>query len=612
MMSSKPIDPYQEWSDLRASALTFFSLLYLFCSILLIGYSFISSLSNNTIPWLILFVSSLVIFRVRESYPHLAAGYVIGTGWMIVVVQQLFVAYNENFMYFSLFPVFIAFLFVKHIHIPKISATTIILVLLIDSFTHQILWVSQTTLIIGILAITAGMCGYILIENAQSMVQWAVDSQSKNFIRAESFFEQGERLRGLVNDLQHANDQLQKLTGELNDAKQKVEEVSQAKSVFLSNMSHELRTPLNMVIGYTSSILNMPQMYNHQTIADVFRPDIELIQSSGHYLLALINDILDLSKIESGKFEINPTTFDLNQVLQGVMATSVGLVKDKPLQLKPDYPDKLPLIWADPMRVRQILLNLMSNAIKYTLTGSVTLSAKLRDNKIEIAVSDTGMGIPKNILTTIFDRFEQVQNNANIQGTGLGLDISQRLAHMHASTITVESTVDVGSTFAFDLPIATPEQLIAFAGDTAPSGLTGIKRFTTQVEEWQTRHTVLIAEDDSVTRGLLIRIFEAHNYIVFDVQDGNAVFETVDAILPDLVILDIVLPNKDGWVILDEIRQTPETSEIPVVVLTANLNAHHPSNKKANVCLEKPVNGQTIIQLAEQLIIQRMDSKTGA
>ena len=138
-------------------------------------------------------------------------------------------------------------------------------------------------------------------------------------------------------------------------------------------MSHELRTPLNMVIGYTSSILDMPQMYENQEVPEVFRKDIELIKSSGEYLLTLINDILDLSKIESGKFEINPVAFDINPVLEGVMATALGLVKEKPIQLKPDYDTDLPLIHGDPMRIRQILLNLMSNAVKYTVSGSVVL-----------------------------------------------------------------------------------------------------------------------------------------------------------------------------------------------------------------------------------------------
>ena len=142
-------------------------------------------------------------------------------------------------------------------------------------------------------------------------------------------------------------------------------------------MSHELRTPLNVIIGYSHSMLVMPQMFNNEPLPDIYRPYLKLIKDNGHYLIGLINDILDLSKIEAGKLELVCTTADLPEIFRGVLATATGLLKDKSLQLRPDYPEDLPLVWADPIRVRQIILNLLSNAIKFTNSGSVTLKAEV-------------------------------------------------------------------------------------------------------------------------------------------------------------------------------------------------------------------------------------------
>jgi len=268
-------------------------------------------------------------------------------------------------------------------------------------------WFSDVLIVPISLCMLAAIIPYLLAGSLEELMVWSITSQKRNYFRAESFYSQREQLRQALLDLQKANDQLANLNISLNEAQKHAEEASQAKSIFLSNVSHELRTPLNMVIGYTSSMLSMPQMYDYQEIPEIFRNDIELIHANGQYLLTLINDLLDLSKIEAGRLQMTPTAFDLVEICRGVIATAVGLARDKALQVIPDYPDDLPLVWGDSLRIRQILLNLMSNGIKYSNTGSVTLSAHANHDKIRIAVTDTGQGIPPELVEHIFDRYEQ-------------------------------------------------------------------------------------------------------------------------------------------------------------------------------------------------------------
>ncbi len=325
-------------------------------------------------------------------------------------------------------------------------------------------------------------------------------------------------------------------TRALDEARRAAEAASNAKSEFLSNMSHELRTPLNMVIGYTSSMMTMPEMYDHVPLPDVFRKDIATIHESGQHLLGLINDILDLSKIEAGRFTLQPQPVTLNDIFSGVIATAIGLIKEKPVQLRPDYPDDLPPVWGDPMRIRQVLLNLLSNAVKYTEAGDVVLSARVQGDRLVISVRDTGIGIPPEALAYIFDRFAQVQNEVAIKGTGLGLDIAQRLVEMHGGTLRAESTVGVGSTFYFDLPLATPEQIAAYA-PKSDARATGVVQRVEAVD-YDSLRTILIVTTDSLLRVALLRALEETGYVAFTVTSAPEALEYIGTLPIDALVLD--------------------------------------------------------------------------
>jgi len=380
----------------------------------------------------------------------------------------------------------------------------------------------------------------------------------------------------------------------LTEAQRIAEEASRAKSLFLSNMSHELRTPLNVIIGYAHSMIAMPQMFNHVQVQDVHRPYLKLIEDNGHYLIGLINDILDLSKLEAGKLELLCTTVELTEIFRGVLSTATGLLKDKPLQIRPDYPEYLPLIWADAIRVRQIMLNLFSNAIKFTATGSVTLHAEATDGWVSISVIDTGIGIPDSARAMIFQRFGQVSLNKEIEGTGLGLDISKQLSQMHGGDLTFDSVEGKGSRFTFTLPIATPEQINSALPQKQTNA--GLIIFDKSALDPDDIYSILLVEDEVSMRELMRRALEASGYIVVDTHDGAQVLELTLGLLPNLVILDVNLPHVSGWSLLQQLKANELTQAIPVIVYTASADRQQAMQLGAAAFIRKPASPEDILR----------------
>ncbi len=386
----------------------------------------------------------------------------------------------------------------------------------------------------------------------------------------------------------------------LSAAQLKAEEASRAKSSFLSNMSHELRTPLNVIIGYSHSMMVMPQMFENVPMPEVYRPYLKLIKDNGNYLIGLINDILDLSKIEAGKLELVCTTVDLPEIFRGVLSTATGLLKDKSLQLRPDYPEDLPLVWADPIRVRQIVLNLLSNGIKFTNSGSVVLKAEVEGDWVAISVIDTGIGIPEDGRSAIFDRFRQISTGAftQIEGTGLGLDISKHLSQMHGGDLTVHSTVGKGSKFTFTLPVATEEQL---ALGVPPSEINeGFTVFDQPKAAADDVISILLVEDEMSMRELLRRALEVAGYLVVDTHDGGQVMELALGLLPNLIILDVNLPHVSGWDVMAQLRADPETAAIPVLVYTASSDRQRALDLGAVQFIVKPATPDDVIKAVRE------------
>jgi signal transduction histidine kinase len=247
-----------------------------------------------------------------------------------------------------------------------------------------------------------------------------------------------------------------RLFRELEQKGRELEAASRHKSEFLANMSHELRTPLNAVLGYAELI----QDGIYGEVPKKMQEVLERIQQNGRHLLGLINDVLDLSKIEAGQLTLSPVDYSLRELVLDVASATEALAAEKRLALEVDVPPDLPRGRGDERRLTQVLMNLVSNAIKFTESGSVSIRAKLEDGSFALAVSDTGVGIAAQDRERIFEEFQQVDSSSTRKkgGTGLGLAIAKRIVELHGGRIWVESTPGAGSTFAFTLPMRVGER----------------------------------------------------------------------------------------------------------------------------------------------------------
>jgi signal transduction histidine kinase/DNA-binding response OmpR family regulator len=350
--------------------------------------------------------------------------------------------------------------------------------------------------------------------------------------------------------LQTANAELQRAKSAADAARHAAEEANQFKTQFLANMSHELRTPLNAIINFTDFIGKK----RYGTLNERQRELQQRVIHNADHLLGLINDILDLSKIEAGRMDLFREPTDLDQVLRGVMSTAVGLTKGKGLELELEVPDELPEVYIDKQRIRQVLLNLLSNAAKFTEQGRIIVRATLvGEQMVELTVRDTGIGIPPECQHLVFEEFRQVDGELTRQhqGTGLGMPISKRLVELHGGQMWLESTPGVGTTFFFTIPIHQASTPTASVLDVPPAHAAPM---------------VVVVDDDLASQQILQLHLDAAGYTVHVVGDSRQALPTIIQLQPQLVILDLLMPHKDGWEILAELRTNPATADIPVVL----------------------------------------------
>ncbi len=351
-------------------------------------------------------------------------------------------------------------------------------------------------------------------------------------------------------------------------AKDKAESASRAKSSFLANMSHELRTPLNGVLGYAQILKRSSE--TTQFIKD----GLNVIEQSGHHLLTLINDILDLSKIEAGKMELYPVEFSFTQFLDGIVGIIKMRANQKNLQLATIFDTNLPeVLYADETRLRQVLLNLLGNAIKFTENGTVTLSVHKDDNSANLTqknstasflfkISDTGVGITPENLSNLFKPFSQVGDSARkAQGTGLGLAISKELVELMGGDIEVESTPGKGSSFWFKVSFPVIELAQPQPKENSKKEITGY------IGE---RKTILVIDDILENRLLLMYLLESIGFTVYMAEDGKQALDMVDTAKPDLIITDLVMPVMTGFEFVKAIRQRSEFEQTPILALSAS------------------------------------------
>ncbi len=334
---------------------------------------------------------------------------------------------------------------------------------------------------------------------------------------------------------------------------------NQAKSTFLANMSHELRTPLNAIIGFTRIVRRKAK----GNLPDKQLDNLDKVLVSAEHLLGLINTILDIAKIEAGRMDVQATTFDLNNLIELCIVTSQPLVKPE-VKLGKDVAKDLSPVYSDQDKVKQILLNLLSNSAKFTTEGQITIEARADDyNRLLISVSDTGIGISATDLELIFEEFQQADSSSTRQfgGTGLGLSISRQLARLLGGQLSATSVEGQGSTFNLTLPFN--------YGQSEALRVTGqIETLPAQEEISSEQPTVLAIDDNPDVIYLLSENLAEAGYQVVGATSGDEGLQKAKELNPFAITLDIMMPQKDGWQVLHELKNDPLTRDIPVILLT--------------------------------------------
>jgi len=374
-------------------------------------------------------------------------------------------------------------------------------------------------------------------------------------------------------DIKRAVD-LQKQIMEAEQETQAAAAASEAKSQFLAHMSHEIRTPLNGIIGI-ADILSQSSLDDDQTNY------VKTIRNSGEALLSIINDILDFSKIEAGKLELESTDFSLSQICQSLKDLFIAQLKEKDLDFTYTIDEAIPpYLLGDPLRIKQVLLNLISNGLKFTSEGGIHVYAKLLSKapqiRVELAVRDTGIGIPPDKQNTLFEAFTQVDSSTTRKygGTGLGLQISKRLVEMMGGNIQLESKINDGSTFTFTLLLeegVAPNN--AQDGDIASS------------EQGMGALQILVAEDNP-TNQMVVSAMLKKLGCEFDIcNNGQEAIDALEASSYNLILMDCQMPILDGFAATRKIRQQEKWQNIPIVALTAGA-----TDKEQKQCFDAGMN----------------------
>ncbi|HTY36804.1 MAG TPA: response regulator, partial [Bacteroidota bacterium] len=388
---------------------------------------------------------------------------------------------------------------------------------------------------------------------------------------------------------------IERQNGELEKARDAAMEANRTKSAFLASMSHELRTPLNAIIGYSEMV--MEEMSDAGQMG--YQEDIERIRTAGKHLLGLINDVLDLSKIEAGKMELYLEEFDLSSLIKEVSATVQPLMEKNGNTFVVNFSREMPSLRLDVTKVRQILFNLISNASKFTQRGTITLSCSTSPasgeatSTLKLKVSDTGIGLTDEQKGRLFQEFTQADSSTTRKygGTGLGLAITKRFAEMMHGSVTVDSVFNQGTSFTVTLP----QRIESTIRTEPPAPKPAVNDGSVPPNS-----VVLVIDDDPSVRDLLVRYLSKDGYQVECVAAGDEGVKRAKAILPMAIILDVMMPHKDGWAILQEIKADENLKATPVIMYTMVDDRNFGLAIGASEYLIKPVSRETLLQVVNK------------
>jgi signal transduction histidine kinase/CheY-like chemotaxis protein/ligand-binding sensor domain-containing protein len=406
-------------------------------------------------------------------------------------------------------------------------------------------------------------------------------------------------LRKLSRVREHAISAISKarILRELQSKNREAEEANQAKSRFLANMSHELRTPMNAIIGFSEILIERLETQIDAKSLTFIRS----ILSSGRHLLEIINDILDLSKVEAGRMELLPETFPVRSAIESICQVMRGMSTRKAISFDVEVEPGVTAIETDQSKFKQILYNLLSNAVKFSPNESVVKIHARRvaatddtPESISIDVIDPGIGIASENLTLIFEEFRQVDGTLNRQygGTGLGLSLVRKFVELQGGTLTVKSKIGKGSTFTFTLPVH-------FAGTTIPSPIINVDGTVIPPGE-----RVLVVEDEDVAYSTLATYLQAAGYVSIRARNGDEAMRLARSIKPVAVTLDIVLPGAQGWDVLRALKADAATSELPVIIVSMIDNRELGLAFGADDYFVKPVDWTRFMRRLREIVVR--------
>ncbi|MDA8694355.1 ATP-binding protein, partial [Pseudomonadales bacterium] len=406
------------------------------------------------------------------------------------------------------------------------------------------------------------------------------------------------------------SDKLSNAMAQVQQSKEKADQANRSKTNFLANMSHELRTPLNAIIGYSEMIIEdyreEKTLNEEQAVEDLAR-----ILSSGRHLLQLINDVLDLAKIESGNMTVFNETFDSVDIIEELMNTMSPIAKKGDNLLVLEKSQDIPNLYNDAVKFRQLFLNLLSNACKFTHNGKITILVTYNEKTRHAVyhVSDTGIGMTPSQLTRVFEAFVQADSSTSKKygGTGLGLSICKQFVELMDGSMDVTSAEGEGTTFTILLPTRTPLQKRT---DAIPAENqqelsldlnAGADTISTTVSEEDALGRVLVIDDDPESRQLLLRHLEKESYIGLEAEDAKQGIAIANEQQPDLILLDLMMPNIDGWTALSVLKESPSTRHIPVILQSMLDEKNLGLDLGAAEFLSKPVDRQRMATILRHL-----------
>jgi len=368
--------------------------------------------------------------------------------------------------------------------------------------------------------------------------------------------DQPSRIRGILRDVT-ARKQVEQV---LRDSKEAAESASRTKNDFLARMSHELRTPLNAILGFAELLPQAGPLNQRQQMS------VREISRGGSHLLDLVNDLLDIAKIEAGDMRPLPVIFDLCEHLKSIVSGITPTAASSNVHLVVSANSFDAAIFADQRMFRQIVLNLLANAIKFTPEGGmIEVGATEQDAAyVRVFIRDTGVGIPPGELSRIFDDFYQVdiERDSSLGGSGIGLALSKRLVELQGGRIGVESALGKGSTFWFTVPCERGQEAVK----TEPE----IPSTNHLVPENISGRAILVVDDNQANRLLLTQVLELHQHVPSEACNGQEALDMVQRACPDMILTDIRMPTLDGFQLLNKLRETPATARIPVIAMTAS------------------------------------------